>query len=43
MFQIEFLDEIVEQQQIAIGFKDTGMAREQLKMLPDTRSCSIIR
>lgn len=42
MFQIEFLNEIVEQQQIAIGLKDAGMEREQLKTLPDTKSHALI-
>jgi predicted AAA+ superfamily ATPase len=42
MIQIEFLREILEQQKVAIGAKDAGMKREQLQLLPDTRSHALI-
>lgn len=42
MIQIEFLREIVEQQRVAIGAKDVGMAREQLLTLPDNKSHALI-
>lgn len=42
MIQIEFLREIIEQQRVAIGAKDAGMAREQLLTLPDNKSHALI-
>jgi hypothetical protein len=42
MIQIEFLREILEQQKVAIGAKDSGMKREQLQSLPDIRSHALI-
>lgn len=42
MIQIEFLQEIVAQQRLAIGAKDAGMAREQLLTLPDNKSHALI-
>jgi predicted AAA+ superfamily ATPase len=42
MFQVEFLKEIVKQQQVAIGQKDAGMEREQLKTLPNILSHALI-
>ena len=42
MIQLEFLREILEQQKVAIGAKDAGMKREQLQLLPDTRSHALI-
>jgi uncharacterized protein len=42
MIQIEFLQEILEQQKAAIDSKDAGMKRDQMQSLPDTRSHALI-
>jgi len=42
MIQLEFLSEVIEHQRMAIGAKDTGMTREQLLSLPDSKSHALI-
>jgi predicted AAA+ superfamily ATPase len=42
MIQIEFLQDIIDRQREAIEKKDVGLAREQLTMLPETRSHVLI-
>lgn len=42
MIQIEFLSEIVKQQESAILVKDAGMKRDQLELLPDNPSHALI-
>lgn len=42
MIQIEFLREIIERQRLSVTGKDSGMVREQLQSLPDTKSHALI-